>query len=234
MPAQSIRGCPEKLGRKFAHPYVIPGRRDPPIGVLSRARAWIHAISSPAFVSPCATGYGKGYVIPRALESCPSRADRRPKRTHYPQTSPIYPALFLFMPSSADTSEHAHRCKAHVTLRHVNKGLTDWHGACSTSLANSRRQGRGRPDSPHQAASAWAVFLLTRCQETHTETDMRLSVKYLRTNEYTHDHEEVPPGTLYGFWRVIEHTGAGWFPWPERYISKQKAEAQMEIAHASA
>lgn len=65
---------------------------------------------------------------------------------------------------------------------------------------------------------------------------MRLTVKFLRTNPYTHDDVEVPEGTPYGFWRVCEHTGAGWFPWPGLYHGKADAEtrvaAEMEGADA--
>jgi len=57
---------------------------------------------------------------------------------------------------------------------------------------------------------------------------MRLSVKYIRINEYTHCPEEVPEETQYGFWRIIEHTGAGWFPWPDFYSTKEKAIEVME------
>jgi len=57
---------------------------------------------------------------------------------------------------------------------------------------------------------------------------MELSIKHLRTNPYTHDEEEVKPGTQYGFWRIIEHTGAGWFPWPSLYGSRREAEAALE------
>lgn len=52
---------------------------------------------------------------------------------------------------------------------------------------------------------------------------MKLTIEHLRTNE-AGDHEEVPEGTLYGIWRIVEHTGAGWFPWPDAYASKEKAE----------
>jgi hypothetical protein len=52
---------------------------------------------------------------------------------------------------------------------------------------------------------------------------MKLSIKHLKTNEYTLCEEEVPEGTKYGFWRIVEHTGAGWFPWPELYTSEDDA-----------
>lgn len=53
---------------------------------------------------------------------------------------------------------------------------------------------------------------------------MKLSIKHLRTNEYTQNDEEVPEGTRYGFWRVIEHTGAGWFPLPGLFMTRADAE----------
>lgn len=59
---------------------------------------------------------------------------------------------------------------------------------------------------------------------------MKLSVKHLRTNDYTHDHEEVSEGTLYGFWRIVEHTGAGWFPWPTLYMTRTKAHDALQRA----
>lgn len=59
---------------------------------------------------------------------------------------------------------------------------------------------------------------------------MNLSVNYLRTNEYTHCEEEVPEGTQFGFWRIVEHTGAGWFPWPGLYETKKEAERAMACA----
>lgn len=57
---------------------------------------------------------------------------------------------------------------------------------------------------------------------------MRLSVKHLQNNACTHGHDEVKPGTQYGFWRVVEHTGAGWFPWPRRFKTKQQAKKAIE------
>jgi len=57
---------------------------------------------------------------------------------------------------------------------------------------------------------------------------MRLSVKHLRTNPYNQNEEEVPEGTPYGWWRVVEHTGAGWFPWHGLYHSKASAEAMVK------
>lgn len=59
---------------------------------------------------------------------------------------------------------------------------------------------------------------------------MNLSVHHLRTNEYTHCEEEVPEGTQFGFWRIVEHTGAGWFPWPGLYQTKKEAERAMACA----
>ena len=41
---------------------------------------------------------------------------------------------------------------------------------------------------------------------------MRLSVKCVERNEYTGDDHEVSPERPFAFWRVVEHTGAGWFP----------------------
>ena len=61
---------------------------------------------------------------------------------------------------------------------------------------------------------------------------MRLSVKHLRTNPYNQNEEEVPEGTLYGWWRVVEHTGAGWFPWEGIYETRDKAIARMNQAIA--
>lgn len=52
---------------------------------------------------------------------------------------------------------------------------------------------------------------------------MKLSVAHLRLNEYTHCEEEVSEGTKYGFWRIVEHTGAGWFPWPGLYETRDRA-----------
>jgi hypothetical protein len=57
---------------------------------------------------------------------------------------------------------------------------------------------------------------------------MRLTLKFLRLNDYTHCEDEVPEGTQYGFWRIVEHTGAGWFPWPGLYEDKERARAIME------
>jgi hypothetical protein len=59
---------------------------------------------------------------------------------------------------------------------------------------------------------------------------MRLSLKYLRTNPYTLDYEPVPVGTIYGFWRIVEHTGAGWFPWPGIYTTREDAQTAMDRA----
>ena len=59
---------------------------------------------------------------------------------------------------------------------------------------------------------------------------MNLSIIHLRTNEYTHCEEEVPAGTQYGFWRIGEHTGAGWFPWPGLYQTKKEAERAIQAA----
>ena len=56
---------------------------------------------------------------------------------------------------------------------------------------------------------------------------MRLSVKHLRTNEYTHDDDEVPEGTPYGFWRIVEYTGRFWFPWPGLHHTREQAERAM-------
>lgn len=57
---------------------------------------------------------------------------------------------------------------------------------------------------------------------------MKLSVKHLAKNEYTHCYEEVPEGHRYGFWRIVEYTGAGWFPWPSLYTSKENAEKALK------
>jgi hypothetical protein len=56
---------------------------------------------------------------------------------------------------------------------------------------------------------------------------MNLSIKHLALNSYTHCEDEVPEGHMYGFWRIVEHTGAGWFPWPTRYTSKEAAEKAL-------
>ncbi len=56
---------------------------------------------------------------------------------------------------------------------------------------------------------------------------MTFSIKHLRTNAYNHNHEEVPVGTPYGFWRVVEHTGAGWFPLPAHYTEKGQADRAL-------
>ena len=55
----------------------------------------------------------------------------------------------------------------------------------------------------------------------------QFSVKHLRMNEYTHNEEEVPEGTMYGFWRVVEHTVAGWFPLPGLFVTRESAEASV-------
>lgn len=54
----------------------------------------------------------------------------------------------------------------------------------------------------------------------------RFTVKHLALNEYTHCEEEVFKGHPYGFWRVVEHTGAGWFPWPNLYTTQQAAQSK--------
>lgn len=56
---------------------------------------------------------------------------------------------------------------------------------------------------------------------------MRLSLKHLRLNPYTHCDDEVPEGTEFGFWRIVEHTGAGWFPWPHLFTSREAAEKKL-------
>lgn len=56
---------------------------------------------------------------------------------------------------------------------------------------------------------------------------MRLTIKHIRTNPYNGNEEEVPEGTEYGFWRVVEHTGAGWFPRPGLYTSREEAESAL-------
>ena len=56
---------------------------------------------------------------------------------------------------------------------------------------------------------------------------MKLSIKYLKTNPYNQYEEEVSEGTEFGFWRVVEYTGAGWFPWPEHYETKEQAAARI-------
>ncbi|MHC4278219.1 MAG: hypothetical protein ACYSTI_13010 [Planctomycetota bacterium] len=58
---------------------------------------------------------------------------------------------------------------------------------------------------------------------------MKLSIKNLRTCEYSQKVSEAPEGTEYAFWRIVEHTGAGWFPWPDLYTSQEKAwQAALE------
>ena len=59
---------------------------------------------------------------------------------------------------------------------------------------------------------------------------MKLSIKHLRLNETTLDYTEVPEGAEFGFWRVVEHTGAGWFPWGGTYETREAAEAKMKRA----
>ena len=54
------------------------------------------------------------------------------------------------------------------------------------------------------------------------------SIKHLKLNEYTLNYEEVSEGNLYGFWRIIEHTDAGWFPWYEIYTDKAIAQAKVD------
>ena len=57
---------------------------------------------------------------------------------------------------------------------------------------------------------------------------MNLSVRFLKLDFYTHGPEEVPPGTHFGFWCIMETTGAGWFPWPARYTTKAVAEQALK------
>lgn len=57
---------------------------------------------------------------------------------------------------------------------------------------------------------------------------MQLSIKHLRLNPYTHCDDEVRPGAEFGFWRIVEHTGAGWFPWPSLYSSRERAQSVMD------
>lgn len=57
---------------------------------------------------------------------------------------------------------------------------------------------------------------------------MKLAVKNLRINEHTQDDEEVPAGTRYSFWRIVEFTGAGWFPWPTLYPTREMAKERVE------
>jgi len=59
---------------------------------------------------------------------------------------------------------------------------------------------------------------------------MKLSIKHLRLNESNHNDEEVPEGAEFGFWRVVEHTGAGWFPWEAFYSTRKAAEKGMKRA----
>ena len=59
---------------------------------------------------------------------------------------------------------------------------------------------------------------------------MNLSVKHLRQNEYSRTEEEVPEGAQYGAWYVVEHTRAGWFPWPARYSTRDEAERARDRA----
>jgi hypothetical protein len=60
----------------------------------------------------------------------------------------------------------------------------------------------------------------------------QFTTKYLRLNDYTFCDEEVPEGTEFGFWRVVEHTGAGWFPLPSLYSSKEEAKKACEFWNA--
>ena len=58
---------------------------------------------------------------------------------------------------------------------------------------------------------------------------MLISIQHLRINSYTHVPEIVPEGTEFGFWRIVEHTGAGWFPWPELYDTKKAAGLALSL-----
>lgn len=58
----------------------------------------------------------------------------------------------------------------------------------------------------------------------------RFEARCLRENEYTLAADDAEPGTPYAFWRVVEHTGAGWFPWPGLYTDK--AECERIVAQA--
>ena len=53
---------------------------------------------------------------------------------------------------------------------------------------------------------------------------MTLSIKCISVGPYGGEENEVTPGTEYSFWRVVEHTGAGWFPWSEYYATEYNAE----------
>jgi hypothetical protein len=57
---------------------------------------------------------------------------------------------------------------------------------------------------------------------------MKLAVKNIRINEYTQDDDEVPEGTRYAFWRIVEYTGAGWFAWPTLYRTREAAKERVE------
>ena len=56
----------------------------------------------------------------------------------------------------------------------------------------------------------------------------QLTIKHVRQNQYTHAEEEVPKGTAFGFWRIVEHTAAGWFPWPALYHTRKAASEALE------
>ena len=58
---------------------------------------------------------------------------------------------------------------------------------------------------------------------------MLISIRYIRENTYTHVPEIVPEGTEFGFWRIVEHTGVGWFPWPELYYTKRAAGLALSL-----
>jgi len=54
-----------------------------------------------------------------------------------------------------------------------------------------------------------------------------LAVKRLTVNPYTLQSEEVGEDSPYGVWKIVEQTGAGWFPWADAFGSKESATAQM-------
>ena len=61
----------------------------------------------------------------------------------------------------------------------------------------------------------------------------QFTIKHLQLNEYTHCEDEVSEGTAYGFWRVVEHTGAGWFPLPAHHQDRAGADRERAAMAAA-
>lgn len=58
---------------------------------------------------------------------------------------------------------------------------------------------------------------------------MKLAVKNIRINVDTQDDEEVPAGTRFAFWRIVEFLGNGWVAWPTLYRTREVAKARVEV-----